>query len=139
MDCKPFRLSRPDLPISYQKNCLVVLMCDPGRVYAFWEVPEAGKSLTLRLRTADPEPREELVRIAELSAGQQIGSAYLEVPAGAGLQLEWGEYRTDNFQPELKSNPLLLPKWASNSPPRKPEPQFSLVGYAGRIPGHRIN
>ncbi len=134
MEYKSTRQSSTDLPTGNQKNCLVVLMCDPSRVYAFWEVPEAGKSLVLRFSgTAGNRMGEEVVAITELTAEQQIGSAYLEVPDGVRLQLEWGEWSDGNFQAKLISNPLLLPEWNRNSAPRDVERQAGMVGYARRF------
>jgi hypothetical protein len=134
MEYKPTRQSRSDLPIGYQKNCLVVLMCNPSRVYAFWKVPEAGKSLVLRCSgTAGSGPEEELVGITELMPGQEVGSAYLEVPDGVRLRLEWGEWSDGDFQAQLISNTLLLPEWNPNSAPQEGECQAVMVGYARRF------
>lgn len=134
MEYKSTGQSRPDLPISYQKNCLVVLMCNPSRVYAFWKVPEAGKSLVLRFAgIVGNGSREELIGITELSSEQQAGSAYLEVPDGVRLRLEWGEWSDGNFQAQMISNTLLLPEWNPNSKLQGVARQAVMVGYAQRF------
>ena len=134
MEYKSTGQIRPDLPISYQKNCLVVLMCNPSRVYAFWKVPEAGKSLVLRFAgTVGNGSREELIGITELSSEQQAGSAYLEVPDGVRLRLEWGEWSDGNFQAQMISNTLLLPEWNPNSKLQGVARQAVMVGYARRF------
>ena len=75
----------------------------------------------------------ELVGIAELTAEQQIGSTYLEVPDGVRLRLEWGEWSDGNFQAQLISNTLLLPEWNPDSAPQEVERQAGMVGYAQRL------
>ena len=133
MEYKPTRQSRSDLPIGYQKNCLVVLMCNPSRVYAFWKVPEAGKFwfyVAAVLRAAAGRRNwlglRSLCRAGRLAA---LTWKFGRSKAAVGM----GHRSDGDFQAQLISNTLLLPEWNPNSAPQEGECQAVMVGYARRF------
>jgi len=129
MDIDVTRQRGPDLPGSYGKNCLVMLMCNPSKVYAFWEVSQSVRSLVLRLGPTSTRPVEELVLIANLAEEQRVGSAYLNVPSGVQVNLELGDWKDGVFQSQLVSNTLLLPDWNQSMAGSINESQDILVEY----------
>jgi hypothetical protein len=101
----------PELPDHYGRTFLAVLMCNPGQIYAFWEVREAARSLFLRLSPTETYPTEQYILVEDLSDDRRVGNTYLKVPAGRPVNLVLGYWKGDQFQSQLVSNTLHLPNW----------------------------
>lgn len=100
----------PELPESYGRDYLVVLMCNPNKVFVFWESSVPGLSLALRRRPIDRNSSDELLILDNLTENHQMGRIYLEVASGNCLRLELGVWKEGNFDSHIISNTILLPE-----------------------------
>lgn len=120
----------PILEKDYGRTMVILMPCDPGRLYAYWEVSgssDAGEDLSGARNSSDGtmflrlyrHEKDKKVKVSDIPVEQAAGSLYIPIARPGGKwSAEIGLLAANGaFSPKVSSDAIFAPEGACSGEP----------------------